>query len=93
VCKAHDHDRSKRFHQNLDNNYSSLSQESTNTPYYIGHDRARAQQKGKEPTMSSRVYGLGFRASPRLDGVWFAKCNVNGNGNDSHSNTGSNKFE
>jgi hypothetical protein len=26
-------------------------------------------------------------------GVWFAKCNVNGNGNDSHSNIGGNKFE
>jgi hypothetical protein len=25
--------------------------------------------------------------------VWFMKCNVNGNGNDSHSNTGGNKFE
>jgi hypothetical protein len=25
--------------------------------------------------------------------VWFAKCNVNGNGNDSQLNTGGNKFE
>jgi hypothetical protein len=25
--------------------------------------------------------------------VWFTKCNVNGNGNDSHSNNSGNKFE
>jgi hypothetical protein len=25
--------------------------------------------------------------------VWFTKCNVNGNGNDSHSSTSGNKFE
>jgi hypothetical protein len=27
-----------------------------------------------------------------LGAVWFAKYNVNGNGNDSHLNTGGNKF-
>jgi hypothetical protein len=25
--------------------------------------------------------------------VWFTKCNINGNDNDSHSNTGDNKFK
>jgi hypothetical protein len=25
--------------------------------------------------------------------VWFTKCNINNNGNNSHSNTGGNKFE
>ena len=28
-----------------------------------------------------------------LGAIWFTKCNVNGNGNDSHSNIGGNKFE
>jgi hypothetical protein len=35
----------------------------------------------------------GFTVPLNLGGVWFTKCNLNGNGNDSHSNIGDNKFE
>jgi hypothetical protein len=28
-----------------------------------------------------------------LDDVWFMKCNINDNSNDSHSSTSGNKFE
>jgi hypothetical protein len=33
------------------------------------------------------------RATRLLCAVWFTKCNVNDNGNDSHSNISGNKFE
>jgi hypothetical protein len=39
-----------------------------------------------------REYKIGA-GTKKLSGVWFAKCNVNGNGNDSHSNTDGNNFE
>jgi hypothetical protein len=35
----------------------------------------------------------GFTVPLNLGGVWFTKCNPNGNGNDSHSNIGDNKLE
>lgn len=28
-----------------------------------------------------------------LDAIWFMKCNINDNGNDSYSNTSDNKFK
>jgi hypothetical protein len=47
---------------------------------------------------TARIFGhgvlfFGARTSKQQGVLWFAKCNVNGNDNDSHSNTGGNKFE
>jgi hypothetical protein len=35
----------------------------------------------------------GLLYTPKQDVIWFTKCNVNANDNDSHSSTSGNKFE